>query len=72
MLSIQAVTVVTSHDQFNKGHVWMDTKQMVANHKLDKLPQNAPVQSEAQEAKLSQGTHKPDKLSKGSMREHPR
>ena len=22
MLSIQAVTVVTNHDQFNIGHVW--------------------------------------------------
>ena len=58
MLSIQAVTVVTNHDEFNKGHAWMDTKQKVVNHKTDKLPQNAPAQSEAQEARqLSQGAH---------------
>ena len=25
MLSIQVVTVVTNHDQFNNGHAWMDT-----------------------------------------------
>ena len=24
-LSIQVVTVVTNHNQFNKGHAWMDT-----------------------------------------------
>ena len=24
-LSIQTVTAVTNHDQFNKGHAWMDT-----------------------------------------------
>ena len=51
MLSIQAVTAVTNHDQFNSGHAWMDTQQRVANHKLDKLPQSAPAQSEAQEAR---------------------
>ena len=42
-LSIQAVTVVTNHNQFNKGHAWMDTYQKVANHKPDKLSQNAPA-----------------------------
>ena len=51
MLSIQVVTVVTNHDQFNKGHAWMDTYQKVANHKPEKLPQNAPAQSEGQEAR---------------------
>ena len=51
MLSIQVVTAVTNHDQFNKGHAWMDTSQKVANHKPDKLPQSAPSQSEAQEAR---------------------
>ena len=25
MLSIQAVTVVTNHNQFYNGHAWMDT-----------------------------------------------
>ena len=51
MLAIQAVTAVTSHNQFNKGHAWMDTLQKVSNHKPDKLPQSAPAQSEAQEAR---------------------
>ena len=51
MLSIQAVTAVTNHDQFNKDHAWMDTQQKVANHNPDKLPQNAPAQSEAWEAR---------------------
>ena len=51
MLSIQVVTVVTNHNQFNKGHAWMDTKQKVANHKPDKLPQNTPAQSEAKKAR---------------------
>ena len=51
MLSIQVVTAVTNHDHFNKGHAWMDTQQKVANHKPDKLPQNAPAQSEVWEAR---------------------
>ena len=40
-LFIQVVTAVTNHDQFNKGHTWMDTWQKVANHKPDKLSQGA-------------------------------
>ena len=51
MLSIQAVTAVTNHNQFNKDHAWIDTQQKVANHKPDKLLHSVPAQSEAQEAR---------------------
>ena len=51
MLSIQTVTAVTNHNQFYNGHAWMDTQHWAANHKPDKLSQNAPTQSEAQEAR---------------------
>ena len=51
MLSNQAVTVVTNHNQFYNGHAWMDTQQWVANNKPDKLSQSAPAQSETQEAR---------------------
>ena len=68
MLSIQAVTMVANHNQFNNGHAWIDTSQRVANHKLDKLPQSVPAQSEAQEARQAMpGCTRPDKLSQGSM-----
>ena len=58
MLSIQAVTVVTNHDQFNKGHAWMYTYEKVANHKTRQATPECTCQSEAKEARrLSKGAH---------------
>ena len=51
MLSIQVVTAVTNYNQSYNGHAWMDTSQRVANHKVAKLSQSAPAQSETQGAR---------------------